>query len=71
MWFNCRSTNAPAQILHVKLKFKIGHSTCGTLLNKKTQALMLNNSSQSFKNCILAIFLPTVMQQNDVVVSFV
>jgi len=38
--FNCRSTNIPALILHVKLKFEIGHSTCGTLLKKRRQALL-------------------------------
>ena len=64
--FNCWSTNIPAPILHVKLKFEIGHSTCGTLLNKRRQVLLTEQQQQSI--CILAIFLPYcyAMQQNDV-----
>ena len=55
--FNCWSTNIPALILHVKLKFEIGHSTCGTLLNKRRQALLAEQQQQSFY-CILSIFPP-------------
>ena len=66
--FNCWPTNIPAPILYVKLKFERGHSSCGTLLNKRKQALLAEQQQQSFNNCILAIFLPYcyAMQQNDV-----
>ena len=72
--FNCWSTNIPAPILHVKLKFEIGHSTCGTLLNKRRQALLTEQQQQSFNNCILPIFPPycyAMQRTNDVVFSFV
>ena len=55
--FNCWSTNIPVPILHVKLKFEIGHSTCGTLLNERRQALLAEQQQQSFY-CILSIFPP-------------
>ena len=59
--FNCWSTNIPAVILHVKLKFEIGHSTCGTLLNKRRQALLTEQQQQSFNNCIPTSNFPSLL----------
>ena len=74
--FNCWSTNIPAVILHVKLKFEIGHSTCGTLLNKRKQALLAEQQQQSFNNIIVyfqfsLLIVMLCKRTNDVVVSVV